>query len=275
MAGPTRSSRPICSWRTEAAAHYAGPVSARRGIFVAPFDELAEPGLVVQLAVRAEERGWDGFFLWDHVAYREPVRAVADPWVTMAAIAAQTEQLVIGPLVTPVARRRPHQLARETATLDRLSGGRLILGVGLGSERTGEFDPQRFGEEGDMKKRAHLLDDGLDRLLAYWGGEFEPPPVQQPRIPVWVAARWPARKPLRRAVRFDGLFPIEMPGPEEFRGLVDEARSLGAGEGFEFVVTNPPGSDPEPWIAAGATWCLTGFGPQPGLEEVRRAIDSR
>src|SRR4051812_21234030 len=251
--------------------------SVRRGIFVAPFDELAEPGIVVELAVRAEERGWDGFFLWDHVAYREPVRAVADPWVTLAAIAVATRRLVVGPLVTPVARRRPHQLARETVTLDRLSGGRLVLGVGLGSDRTGEFDPARFGEEGDPRARARLLDEGLDRLLAYWDGEFEPPPVQQPRIPVWVAAHWPNRRPLRRAARYDGVFPIDLPGPEALAELVAEVEALrpaaAAGGPYDVVVTNPAGTDPRPWIDAGATWCLTGFGPQPTVAEVQAAID--
>src|SRR4051812_26914331 len=108
-------------------------MTARRGIFVAPFDELSEPALVAELAARAEARGWDGFFVWDHVAYRAPVRAVADPWVTLAAVAVATSRVLIGPMVTPVARRRPHQLARETVTLDRLSAGRLVLGVGLGS----------------------------------------------------------------------------------------------------------------------------------------------
>jgi alkanesulfonate monooxygenase SsuD/methylene tetrahydromethanopterin reductase-like flavin-dependent oxidoreductase (luciferase family) len=248
-------------------------VPARHGIFVAPFDELSEPALMAELAVRAEERGWDGFFLWDHVAYREPVRAVADPWVTLAAIAVATRRLVVGPLVTPVARRRPHQLARETVTLDRLSGGRLVLGVGLGSDRTGEFDPARFGEEGDPRARARLLDEGLDRLLAYWGGGFEPPPVQQPRIPVWVATRWPHRRPLRRAARFDGVFPIDLPGPEALEELLADLRALGPHDGFEVVVENPPGTDPAPWVAAGATWCLTGFGRQPTRAEVREAID--
>src|SRR3954452_14785354 len=103
-----------------------GKATARRGIFVAPFEELSEPRVVAELAARAEEAGWDGFFLWDHVVYREPVRAVADPWVVMAGIAVATERIVTGPLVTPLARRRPHQLARETVTLDRLSGGRLV-----------------------------------------------------------------------------------------------------------------------------------------------------
>jgi alkanesulfonate monooxygenase SsuD/methylene tetrahydromethanopterin reductase-like flavin-dependent oxidoreductase (luciferase family) len=238
----------------------------KRGIFIAPFDELSEPGVVADLAARAEQRGWDGFFLWDHVAYRAPVTALADPWITMAAIAMRTERIVTGPLVTPLPRRRIHQLARETVTLDRLSGGRLVLGVGVGSERTGEFDPARFGEEGDMKARAKLLDDGLERLLAYWSGEFEPRPLD--RIPVWVAARWPNRRPLRRAARHDGVFPIDLPGPEALEEVLAHLGTPG-----EVVVTNPAGTDPAPWFDAGATWCLTGFGPQPTRREVERAID--
>src|SRR3954465_10350832 len=196
-------------------------MSARRGIFVAPFDELCEPALVAELAARAEARGWDGFFVWDHVAYRAPVRAVADPGVTLAAIAVATSRVLIGPMVTPVARRRPHQLARETVTLDRLSGCRLVLGGGLGRERTGEFAPARFGEEGDARERARLLDSGLERLVAYWDGEFQPPPVRG-RIPVWVAVRWPHRRPLRRAARFDGVFPIDLPGPDALAELLSE-----------------------------------------------------
>ena len=250
-------------------------MTARRGIFVAPFEELSEPALVAELAARTEQQGWDGFFVWDHVAYREPVRAVADPWTTLAAVALATRRLVLGPLVTPVARRRPHQLARETVTLDRLSGGRLVLGVGLGTDRTGEFDPDRFGEEADPQARARLLDEGLDRLLAYWGGEFEPGPLQRPRIPVWVALRWPHRRPLRRAARFDGMFPIDLPGPEALAELVCDVRQLlESVESFDIVVTNSPGTDPAPWIEAGATWCLTGFGPQPTADEVREAIDA-
>jgi alkanesulfonate monooxygenase SsuD/methylene tetrahydromethanopterin reductase-like flavin-dependent oxidoreductase (luciferase family) len=246
---------------------------ARRGIFVAPFEELSEPALVAELAAKAERRGWDGFFVWDHVAYREPVKALADPWITLAAVATETERVIIGPLVTPLPRRRPHQLARETVTLDRLSGGRLVLGVGLGSEVTGEFDPARFGEEGDPKARARLLDDGLERLLAYWGGGFEPRPVQRPRIPVWVAARWPHRRPLRRAARYDGLFPIDLPGPDALAELADELKARQREDGrFDLVVENPAGTDPAPWVAAGATWCLTGFGRQPTRAEVEEAI---
>ena len=253
-------------------------MAARHGIFVAPFEELSEPALVAELAGRAEERGWHGFFLWDHVEYRPPVERVADPWITLAAVAVATERMTIGPLVTPLPRRRPHQLARETVTLDRLSGGRLVLGVGNGSERTPEFDPARFGEEGDARARARLLDDGLERLDAYWRGEFVPPPVQTPRIPVWVAARWPHRRPLRRAARWDGLFPIDLPGPDALAELREETEALRgprAGEPFDLAVDNPPGTDPEPWIRAGATWCLTGFGPQPSRREVEEAIDAK
>ena len=107
------------------------PGSARRGIFVAPFGELSEPRLVADLARRAEARGFDGFFVWDHVHYRAPVRAIADPWVTLAAVATATERLTIGPLVTPLPRRRPQVVAQHTTTLDRLSQGRVVLGLGL------------------------------------------------------------------------------------------------------------------------------------------------
>ena len=250
-------------------------MSARRGIFVAPFEELSEPALVAELAAKAERNGFDGFFVWDHVAYAEPVRALADPWVTLAAVATRTNRVLIGPLVTPLARRRPHQLARETVTLDRLSRGRLVLGVGLGSEVTGEFDPTRFGEEGDPRARAKLLDDGLDRLVEYWDGVFEPRPVQRPRIPIWVAARWPKRKPLRRAVRYEGLFPIDLPGPDAVADLAKELRAMRNRDGpFDLVVEGHPGTDFAPWAEAGATWCLTSFGRQPARAEVEAAIDA-
>jgi alkanesulfonate monooxygenase SsuD/methylene tetrahydromethanopterin reductase-like flavin-dependent oxidoreductase (luciferase family) len=246
----------------------------KRGLFLAPFDELVEPRLLAELAGLAEARGWDGFFLWDHVRYRPPVSAVSDPWVAMAAIACATSTLRIGPLVTPLSRRRVHKLARETVTLDRLSGGRLTLGVGLGSDRTGELEP--FGEVVDPRARAELLDDGLERLAAYWAGEFEPRPVQQPRIPVWVAARWPSRRPLRRAARWDGLFPIELPGPAALEELAGELAALRADAGgpFDLVVSTGPGEAAEPWATAGATWVLTGFGSEPREAEVRAAIEA-
>jgi alkanesulfonate monooxygenase SsuD/methylene tetrahydromethanopterin reductase-like flavin-dependent oxidoreductase (luciferase family) len=238
----------------------------KRGIFVAPFDELADPRLLAELARDAERAGFDGFFLWDHVAYRPPVDAILDPWVCMAAIAVATERVLIGPLVTPPARRRIHKLARETVTLDLLSNGRLVFGAGLGSNNSGEFS--NFGEEADPKARAQLLDDGLAQLQGYWDGAFKPRPSH--RIPIWLAARWPNRRPVRRATRFDGLFPIDLPGPEALAELSAEVPP----PPFDIVVTNPAGTDLEPWAQAGATWCLTGFSNQPQLAELRGVIET-
>lgn len=246
----------------------------KRGIFVAPFDELMEPRLLAELAQRAEGKGWDGFFLWDHLAYRPPVRAVADAWVALAAIACATDAIRLGPLVTPLSRRRVHKLARETVTLDHLSQGRLTLGVGLGSSRSGEIE--RFGEVADPRERARMLDDGLRDLSNYWDGGLEPPPVQRPRIPIWVAARWPSRKPLHRAARWDGLFPIELPGPDALATLAAELRELGAGKAghFDLAAEISPGADPSPWGVAGATWVLTSFDSQPREAEVRSVIEA-
>jgi alkanesulfonate monooxygenase SsuD/methylene tetrahydromethanopterin reductase-like flavin-dependent oxidoreductase (luciferase family) len=245
----------------------------KHGLFLAPFDELVDPRMLADLAAHAEAAGWDGVFLWDHVAYRPPVRAISDPWVALSAIACATERLRLGPMVTPLSRRRVQKLARETVTLDRLSDGRLTLGVGLGSDTTGELAP--FGEVVDARERARLLDSGLGRLGDLWGGEFEPVPVQRPRIPVWVASRWPSRRPLKRAARWDGWFPIELPGPAQLTELADEIRALRSGDGdFDLVVEIAPGEDPQPWTQAGATWVLTGFGSQPRVGEVRAAIES-
>ena len=249
-------------------------MSVKRGIYVAPFEGLADPLVLAELARSAEDHGWDGFFVWDHVAYRAPTRAVADPWVALSACATATERLMLGPMVTPLSRRRVQKLARETVTLDQLSRGRLVLGVGLGSDRNGELEP--FGEVVDPRARADLLDRGLERLANFWAGEFEPLPVQRPRIPVWVAARWPNRRPVRRAARWDGLFPIDLDGPEAIAELArDVARLREGAEGpFDLVVTSPPGEDPSPWAEAGATWCLVGFGQQPREAEVRDVIAS-
>jgi alkanesulfonate monooxygenase SsuD/methylene tetrahydromethanopterin reductase-like flavin-dependent oxidoreductase (luciferase family) len=245
----------------------------KHGIDVAPFGELADPRVLAELASAAEESGWDGFFVWDHIVHRSPARAIADPWVALAAVACATSRLRIGPMVTPLSRRRVQKVARETVTLDLLSSGRLTLGIGLGSARNAEFEP--FGEVSDPRERALLLDQGLADLAGYWAGEFEPLPVQRPRIPVWVAAEWPYRRPVRRALRWDGLFPTGLPGPEALAELVSEVREARpADDPFDMVVTIPPGKDVKPWAQAGATWILTDFGLQPTQAEVREVIDS-
>ena len=213
-------------------------------------------------------------FLWDHIVHRPPVSAVADPWVALSAVAARTERLRLGPMVTPLSRRRVQKLARETVTLDHLSRGRLTFGVGLGSSNPAELEP--YGEVIDPRERARLLDEGLIRLADFWAGGFEPRPVQGPRIPIWVAGRWPNRRPLARALAWDGFFPIELPGPEalaELAAEIAEQRPADTGP-FDLVVEIEAGEDAEPWAQAGATWVLTGFGRQPRAEEVQRAIDA-
>ena len=147
-------------------------------------------------------------------------------------------------------------------TLDLLSNGRFVFGAGLGSDNSGEFS--KFGEEADAKARAELLDDGLAELQRYWDGAFQPGP--RTRIPIWLAAGWPNRRPVRRAVRFDGLFPIDVPDARDSRRA---ASAEIPPPPFDLVVTNEPGVDPAPWFEAGATWCLTGFTNQPRLGDVR------
>jgi alkanesulfonate monooxygenase SsuD/methylene tetrahydromethanopterin reductase-like flavin-dependent oxidoreductase (luciferase family) len=245
----------------------------RYAAFLPLFGELAEPAVVAELAAEAEAAGWDGVFVWDHITYRAPVTDVADPWVTLAAMACATERIALGPLVTPLARRRPTKLAREAVGIDRLSRGRLVFGVGLGSDTSREFSA--FGDEVDAVARARLLDEGLDLLLALWSGDevhhrgeayaadgvrFLPTPVQ-PRIPVWVAARYPNRPPVRRAARYDGLFPIDLDRPHQLAELLDVVaahRPADAGP-YDVAVEAPPGGRPADWEEAGATWWLVGF----------------
>ena len=224
----------------------------RAALFIPLFDELSEPSVAIDLAVRAEAAGWDGVFVWDHMRWDPPVERVADPWIVMAAMAHATERIVIGPMVTPIARRRPQVLARETATLDRLSNGRFVFGVGLGGDRGGELS--RFGEEMDPRVRAKLLDDGLEHIDRWWRGEeangvqLLPQPVQRPRIPVWVASKFPNRAPVRRAARWDGWFPIGLPSPDDLVEQVAYAtkhRPSDAGP-WDIAVQGLHDSDPRP-----------------------------
>lgn len=244
----------------------------KRAIDVGPFDELADPRVLADLAAGAEDRGWDGFFVWDHINYRAPVRAVADPWVSLAAIACATSRVRIGALVTPLSRRRVHKVARETVTLDWLSSGRLTFGAGLGSTRNNELEP--YGEVVDPRERARLLDQGLDALARYWAGEFEPLPIQRPRPPVWVAGVWPNQRPLQRALRWDGLFTIGLPGPEALAGLAATIREARPDGSFDLITELPPDTDLGPWERAGLTWAVTHFGVQPTAADVRAVIET-
>jgi alkanesulfonate monooxygenase SsuD/methylene tetrahydromethanopterin reductase-like flavin-dependent oxidoreductase (luciferase family) len=258
------------------------------GLWFPLFDELAEPATVARLGAEAEEAGWHGVFVWDHLRWHAPIRAVADPWITLSAIAAATEKIKLGPMVTPLARRRPVKVARETATLDQLSGGRLILGVGLGADRFGaEFS--KTGEQLDDRVRAELLDEALDILLAAWSGEavkhrgkhyivddvqFLPRPVQRPRVPVWTAAYFGNMKPLRRAARYDGLFPVGLENVEQFAQAVATVHHLRGDSTapYDVAVELPPGTDLAPYAEAGATWWMTGLEPGTSVDEVRSLI---
>ena len=263
----------------------------RSGLFLPLFDELADPAVVARLSAEAEEAGWHGVFVWDHVRWREPVLAVADPWITLAAVAAATRSVRLGPMVTPLARRRPVKVARETATLDWLSGGRLTLGVGLGSDQFGsEFSVT--GEELDERRRARMLDESLDILTAAWSGEpvqhrgehytvdgmrFLPRPVQRPGVPVWVAGLYGKPRPLRRAARYQGFMPVNLDHPGQIGQIAADLSALPQAAGtaaqpYDVVAALPPSSDPAPYAAAGATWWLVEFPAQGTTADLVRAV---
>jgi alkanesulfonate monooxygenase SsuD/methylene tetrahydromethanopterin reductase-like flavin-dependent oxidoreductase (luciferase family) len=268
------------------------------------FADYADVRKVAALAAEAEAAGWDGFFVWDHMVYDRRRRLpVADPWILLAAVALATERLRLGPMVTPLARRRPWKVARETVTLDHLAGGRLILGVGLGTPAADEYGT--FGEPTDPRVRAARLDEGLEVLTRLWSGEpvsfhgehyhleevaFRPTPVQRPRIPIFVAGAWPRRAPWRRAARYDGVVPLKVAadgdlGPLTPDDLAELLAIVGAhrpgGEPLEVMVGGEtPGGDPEaalavvePLAEAGMTWWTESLEPhRGGLEQLRARV---
>lgn len=265
--------------------------------FVVNCPPHAEPAELVDLAVAAEQAGWDAFMLWDHMVVDRAGVPIVDPWVTLGAIAARTRWIRLGTCVTPLARRRPQKVARETATLDRLSEGRLILGVGLGVPDD-EFTT--FGQSADPLDRAARLDEALTVVGGLWSGEtfefsgehfrvepvrFLPTPVQSPRPPVWVACTLPHRAALRRAARWDGIVPMKLDAgevgfvnPDDVASIVaDIAARRGSLAGFD-VVVNPgfPGHAPmKEFAAAGATWWMQSMGEFPGwVDELREIIDA-
>jgi alkanesulfonate monooxygenase SsuD/methylene tetrahydromethanopterin reductase-like flavin-dependent oxidoreductase (luciferase family) len=248
---------------------------------------FGEPRDVVALGVTAERAGWDGFFLWDHV-FGSPSFAVpmVDPWVVLGALAQATTRIRLGTAVTPLARRRPQKVARETVTVDRLSGGRLVLGVGLGNPPE---EYEAFGEVSEPRQLAARLDEALEVLAGLWSGErfdyggrhltvdgaqFMPTPTQRPRIPIWVAGSPRRRRPLARAARWDGVIladttgdGIETVSTDDLRTATGRIRTQrGDMEGFDVAVVHPgrPGrSDVERYAELGATWVLvTGWADQ-------------
>jgi alkanesulfonate monooxygenase SsuD/methylene tetrahydromethanopterin reductase-like flavin-dependent oxidoreductase (luciferase family) len=262
----------------------------------APFDDAR---LTADLARAGEDAGWDGVFVWDHVTWLKDDRLeLADPWVLLTAVALATSRVRLGAMVTPLARRRMSVLARQTTTLDRLSGGRLVQGVGLGWPVQDEFGT--FGESTDERELAGRLDESLEVLTRLWSGEevefagehltvdrvaFRPTPVQRPRVPVWVAGQQGRARPLRRAARWDGYVPIAPDQPEglrpaqtaEIAAAVAELRPAGAGP-FDLVVNGESGSPAEAadqagtHAEAGATWWHEAVVPWRGMDTLRARI---
>jgi alkanesulfonate monooxygenase SsuD/methylene tetrahydromethanopterin reductase-like flavin-dependent oxidoreductase (luciferase family) len=259
----------------------------RFGISLPPFADYANPRYLAKIAKEAEDAGWDGFFVWDHIFFDPTFNPIPDMWIALAAVAMSTERLRLGAMVTPVARRRPWKLARETVTLDHLSNGRLVVGVGLGGGEQWDFG--FFHEPTDAKVRAQLLDEGLDILAGLWSGElfqyhgqhyqvepvkFLPRPQQSPRIPIWVGGQMPKKAPMRRAARWDGYFPLKWEtdpmSPQEWReamAYIAEHRSSDAP--FEQIHGGRMSSDElahaadivGPLAEAGVTWWIEDVSP--------------
>ena len=214
----------------------------RFSINIPNFGDFADPRTVARVAVDAEQAGWDALFVWDHVVHNKEQRRgqpFGDPWILLTAAALATERLRLGTLLTPVARRRPEQLARQVATLDSLSGGRMIFAAGLGAPIEDEFGS--FGDTTDPVVLAERLDEGLGLLERYWSGEpvnhrgphyqvrdvtLLPATVQRPRPPIWIGGYWPHRRPMRRAARWDGVVPLFVGARHGVAPPVDEVRDL-------------------------------------------------
>lgn len=253
----------------------------RFSVNIPNFGDFADPEAVAVLAQAAEHAGWDGLFVWDHLVHEKDLaREIADPWILLTAAAMVTSRIRLGTMITPVARRRPQKLAREVTTLDRLTDGRMVLGVGLGEPAEDEYGS--FGESTDRVELAARLDEGLDVLDRLWSGErtsyegkyvtvqdvvFRPTPVQRPRVPIWVGGRWPYKRPMRRAARWDGAIPMlsgawqaEPPPMAEVRAVsafLREARGTADGP-FDLVLggSSPAGEWPllAELAAEGVTW---------------------
>lgn len=266
-------------------------MAVRNAIGLPVVGEFGDPVALLDLAVAAEEAGWDGVYLWDHLLFHDPEWPVANPVVALSAIAARTRRVRLGILMTALPRRRVQVVAREAASLDVLSGGRLVFGAGLGSM---DSEYTAFGENPDLRVRAEALDSGLSALARLWTGEptalpsgetvtMRPAPVQRPRIPIWCPGRWPNRVGFRRAARWDGAMPTfvgygagrPVP-PEDFARVVEFlAAQRGSLDGYDIAVEGESrdGSTVEPYAAAGLTWWIEAMGWwRGGVAEAARRI---
>ncbi len=269
-------------------------------VSVPPFAEIFQPRVLADLAVDAEQAGWDGFFLWDHVSiWPTPI---ADPWIALAAIGLATQRIKLGAMVTPLPRRRPVKFAREVVTLDHLCNGRLIVGVGSGA---GPWEYEYLGDEPAPATRAAMLDEALELIAQLWTGEptlhegrfyrfrgdagpgnpevrstpLLPKPFQSPRPPIWVAGTWPKRRPFRRAARWDGVLPMVTGGgfgeyitADQTRAIAELIAAQRSSEApFDVVISGHTTAQDAmaervrvaAIAAAGATWWLEDVSPWP------------
>lgn len=249
----------------------------RFGLSVATLGDFGDPRLVMRFARQAETAGWEGLFVWDHLAYAWGVPA-GDPWVILSAVAATTTRLLVGTAVTPLPRRRLQTLAQTVVTLDQLSEGRVVLGIGLGGVAD---EYTAFGEPGDTRERAVMLNEGLplfDRLLrgesvehvgehyTLHGVRLQPRSTQEPRPPIWVGGE--SRAALRRAGRYDGWVfggddenAVMVKSPAQVTDMVAtirKARSATAPFAVAMTGVSTPGDGAlvARYTAAGVTWWL-------------------
>lgn len=257
----------------------------RHAINLPLFGPLADPATVVEIGRAAEQSGWDGLFVWDHVLSPLPESwEISDPWVVLAAVASTTNRIRLGTMVTPIARRRVIKLARETVTLDRLSAGRLTLGLGLGGDGGREFSA--FGDPSEASERAKILDQGVVALTSLWSGEsvnstgrvkvdgvqIEPGPVQQPRIPIWFGCKGGSMKPVDRAAAYDGIYPIEV-NAAQVDQIMERVREVrGSLEGFDVALAAHPGVSLTDLKLMGATWAMHAFWPGHRPDQVMRFV---
>jgi alkanesulfonate monooxygenase SsuD/methylene tetrahydromethanopterin reductase-like flavin-dependent oxidoreductase (luciferase family) len=239
--------------------------TVRWGLSISLSEELADPKVLADVAVIAEEAGWDGVFVWDHL-WNRTLAPFADPFVALAAIAIATERINLGPLVTALPRRRPQLVAQSTASLDLLSGGRMVLGLGLGVDRHGEFSA--FDEPAaDDRARARALDEGIEMLKPMLVGEpvagadgriTTLAGVQQPRVPIWIAgtARYTAgpRRVHRHALEGLALVGADAWSPDEVATAL-RAGGLSAGE-IDVALVGGAHPDAHALAEVGATWCI-------------------
>ena len=259
----------------------------RYGICLANLGSYSDPRQAVRVAQTAEQSGWDAVFIWDHLAFVWGPPSV-DSYTTLAAIATATERVLLGTAVTPVARRRLQVLANQVATLDVLSGGRVVFGAGLGGSPS-EF--RKFGEPTDARVRAAKLDEGLDLLRRLWSGEqithrgehyvvdevtLAPTPLQN-RLPIWIGGNRPAS--LRRASRWDGWI-ADSSDPTGMTLTPDDVRrsieTIGRSGSYDVAVLGErEEADPAGYERAGATWWLENLHDERGsLDDVLRLVSA-